>query len=110
MIFSERLKQLPAVGALAGLRVWDAADQVVAVLEKRPGQAGSVAVYHALARLYGGCITPEAAALGLEWYGEHTAAARAQPGLHPNIDRLLAWSQGTASFRVELLPAQAPPA
>ena len=50
-------------------------------------------MYHALAALYGGSITPAAAELGLEWYAEHTQDAIAFPGKHPNIDRLLAWSR-----------------
>jgi hypothetical protein len=62
-------------------------------------------VYHALAALYGGQITPAAATLGLEWYAEHTADALAHPGKHPNIDRLFAWAQGPGAYAVRLLPA-----
>ena len=105
MTFTERLKQLPPVSHLAGLEILDDHGRVVATLLNRPGQAGSVAVYHALARLYDGRITPQAATLGLEWYAEHTADAVAHPGQHPNIDRLLAWSQQTGVHTVRPIPA-----
>lgn len=100
MNFAERLKTLPSVAHLASLDLLDSRGQVVASLHNKPGQAGSLAVYHALAQQHGGLITPAAAGLGLEWYAEHTADAQAHPGKHPNIDRLVAWSQGDASFTV----------
>ncbi|MNU01880.1 hypothetical protein D3C72_2454080 [compost metagenome] len=55
--------------------------------------------------MYGGSITPAAASLGLEWYAEHVADARAFPGKHPNIDRLLAWAEGSESFGVRTASA-----
>lgn len=100
MNFAERLKTLPSVAHLASLDLLDATGAVVATLHNQPGQAGSLAVYHALAQQHGGTITPAAAVLGLQWYAEHTADAEAHPGKHPNIDRLVAWSQGTVSFQV----------
>jgi hypothetical protein len=102
MNFADRLQQLPCVSHLSALHLLDSQGQVLATLENKPGQAGSLAVYHALAALYGGRITPAAASLGLEWYAEHTADALTHPGKHPNIDRLMAWAQGTASFTVGL--------
>lgn len=105
MNFADRLKQLPSAAAIATLHLLGADGQTIATLENKPGQAGSVAVYAALAALYGGTITPAAATLGLEWYAEHTADALAFPGKHPNIDRLLAWSQGTDSYRVQTVAA-----
>lgn len=56
-------------------------------------------------RGYGGHITPAAARLGLEWYAEHTQDALAHPGKHPNIDRLLAWAEGSESYRVQTVAA-----
>ena len=105
MNFSARLKQLPATTHLAALHLLDADGKAIATIENKPGQAGSVAVYAALAALYGGSITPAAASLGLEWYAEHTADALAFPGKHPNIDRLLAWAQGTNSYQVQSIAA-----
>ena len=105
MLFADRLRQLPAATHIAALHLLDGDGQTLATLENKPGQAGSVAVYAALAALYGGSITPAAATLGLEWYAEHTADAQAFPGKHPNIDRLLAWAQGTDSHRVQVVAA-----
>ncbi len=105
MNFAERLKQLPSAAHLAALQLLDAQGQVIATIENKPGQAGSLAVYAALASQHGGAITPAAAAEGLEIYAEHTTDARAHPGKHPNIDRLLAWSEGSASHGVKLIAA-----
>ena len=105
MNFADRLKQLPSAGHFAALHLLGADGQVLATIENKPGQTGSLVVYAALAALYGGSITPAAAGLGLEWYAEHVADARAFPGKHPNIDRLLAWSQGRESFGVRLIAA-----
>ncbi len=101
MNFADRLKQLPSVSHLAGLQLLDANGQMLATIENKPGQAGSLAVYHGLAAKHGGAISPAAAAEGLEWYSEHLADAQAHPGKHPNIDRLLAWAAGNASYRVQ---------
>ena len=105
MNFADRLQQLPSASHLAALHLLDADGKAIATIENKPGQAGSVAVYAALTALYGGRITPAAASLGLEWYAEHTADALAFPGKHPNIDRLLAWAQGTESHRAQPVAA-----
>lgn len=107
MNFAERLKTLPPVTHLQALQLLDAQDQPVATIENKPGQTGSLAVYHALAQQHGGSITPAAAALGLQWYAEHTADAQAHPGKHPNIDRLMAWAAGSATYRVQAVPQTA---
>lgn len=107
MNFSDRLKQLPSVAHLSALHVLGADGEPVATLENKPGQAGSLAVYHALSQLYGGRITPAAASLGLEWYAEHTADAEAHPGKHPNIDRLVQWAHGDTEYAVRLVSAAA---
>ena len=101
MNFAERLKTLPSVAHLASLDLLDASGTVVATLHNQPGQSGSLAVYHALAQQHGGIITPAAAELGLQWYAEHTADAAANPGKHPNIDRLVDWSRGSTSYQVQ---------
>lgn len=108
MNFSERLKQLPSVAHFSALHLLGPDGGTVATLENKPGQAGSLAVYHALGQLYGGRITPAAATLGLEWYAEHTADAQAHPGKHPNIDRLVEWAKGDVAYGVRLVPAISP--
>ena len=105
MHFTARLQQLPSASHIAVLHLLDVQGQLLARIENRPGQAGSLAVYAALASLYGNCITPAAAGLGLEWYGEHQADALAHPGKHPNIDRLRDWAAGTDRYWVQVIAA-----
>jgi hypothetical protein len=100
MSFAENLKKLPGVSHLAALLLLDADGQEIARIENKPGSAGSVAVYNHLAQTYG-LLTPEAARKGLEIYAEHTEDARQNPGKHPNIDRLLAISEGAPTLRIK---------
>lgn len=100
MAFADNLKQLPKVSHLAALQLLDKEGSVVATIENKPGQAGSLAVYNHLAQLYG-AITVEAAKKGLELYAEHTADARAHPGKHPNIDRLVTLVTEGGQLRVK---------
>ncbi|AUL99242.1 MAG TPA: DUF2322 family protein [Pseudothauera hydrothermalis] len=100
MTFAENLKQLPGVSHLAAIELIDAEGAVVGRIENKPGQAGSLAVYNHLAQLYG-AIGPDAAARGLEIYAEHTADAHANPGKHPNIDRLIALIERDETLKVK---------
>jgi hypothetical protein len=104
MSFTDTLRTLPTVAHLAGLELIDASGKVVHTIENKPGQGGSLAVYNHLVHTFGS-ITPEAAARGLELYGEHTADARANPGKHPNVDRLLALVASEQTLKGRLLPA-----
>lgn len=85
MTFSEVLATLPPVAHLAALELY-AGEVPAGRIDNRPGQAGSLAVYHAVA--VDGCIDAAAAQRALELYAEHTADAERHPGKHPNIDRL----------------------
>ncbi len=101
MAFADTLKTLPSVATLAALQLIDqATGAVVSTIEHKPGQIGSLAVYNHLAQKFG-AITPEAAAHGLELYGEHTVDARANPGKHPNVDRLIALIAGGKTLDVK---------
>ncbi len=104
MAFADNLKALPSVAHLAALELSDAAGTVAARIENKPGQAGSLAVYAALAAKHGS-INPLAAAEGVEIYAEHTADARTNPGKHPNIDRLLAITTEAQTLQVKLIAA-----
>jgi len=88
MSFSDNLKQLPGVSHLSAIQLLDAEGNVVATIEHKAGQIGSLTVYNHLAQFYG-LINAEAAARGLELFAEHAEDARLNPGKHPNIDRLL---------------------
>jgi hypothetical protein len=100
MAFAENLKQLPGVSHLAAINLLDDAGEVLATIENKPGQAGSLSVYNHLAQLHG-AITPEAARKGLELYAEHTEDARLNPGKHPNIDRLIGLMERGETMKVK---------
>jgi hypothetical protein len=105
MAFADTLKTLPDTSRLTALELVDAVSgDVLHTIENKPGQIGSLAVYNYLAQTFG-TITREAAARGLELYGEHTADARANPGKHPNVDRLIALSVSGKTLRVKTIPA-----
>ena len=88
MAFADQLKQLPSASHLAALELMDNKGAMAARIENKPGQAGSLVVYAALAAKHGS-INVAAAEEGLALYDEHTVDARANPGKHPNIDRLI---------------------
>lgn len=105
MAFADTLKTLPGVTHLSALQLTDAVSgEVVATIENKPGQAGSLVVYNHLAAKFG-AITPEAARHGLDLYGEHTADARANPGKHPNIDRLIALAASGKTLKAKAVAA-----
>ena len=85
--FADNLRQLPSIAHLAELHLIDPAGATVATIENKPGKAGSLAVYNALAARHGS-INVTAAEEGLQLFAEHTESARQHPGSHPNIDRL----------------------
>jgi hypothetical protein len=98
--FSDNLSQLPVMESLAAIELFDQSGTTVAKIENKPGQAGSLRVYAWLAETLG-AITPEAAELGLKIYAEHTQDARANPGKHPNIDRLFNIKTPEQTLRVQ---------
>jgi len=100
MSFAENLRQLPKISHLAAIDLLDADSNVVATIENKSGQTGSLALYNYLGQIYG-AMTAEAAKKGLELYAEHTADAQAHPGKHPNIDRLIAIEQGGSALRLK---------
>lgn len=104
MAFADNLKQLPSIAQLAALELIDAAGAVAASIENKPGKAGSLAVYHALAAKHG-AINVAAAQEGLEIFAEHRVDARANPGKHPNIDRLLEVIASGQGYTVKLVEA-----
>ncbi|MCL6263707.1 DUF2322 family protein [Craterilacuibacter sp. RT1T] len=102
--FTENLASLPEVSHLAGLNLLDSTGHTVATLLNQPGTAGSVRVYAALAARFG-VLNSEAAQAGIALYAEHGTDAAANPGKHPNIDRLFAVVQGKQGpLDVMLLP------
>ena len=100
MGFAENLKNLPRVSHLLAVELIDKEGNVVATIENKPGQTGSLAVYNHLGQIFG-AITVEAAKKGLELYAEHTVDAQAHHGKHPNIDRLQALVAEGGQLRVK---------
>jgi hypothetical protein len=98
--FSDNLSMLPAMEDVAAIELVDASGARVGRIENKPGQAGSLRVYGWLAEKFG-AITVEAASLGLKLYAEHTQDALANPGKHPNIDRLLGIKAAAQTLHVQ---------
>lgn len=85
--FAENLEKLENVDSLARMELWGESGKVEGEIQNAPGSSGSFRVYYHLAKKWGG-IGVKAAQEGLELFAEHTEDARANPGKHPNIDRL----------------------
>jgi hypothetical protein len=95
--FAINLKQMPRISHLSALELISTDGSTMAKIENRPGQTGSLAVYNHLGQIFG-AITVDAAKKGLELFAEHTDDARANPGKHPDIDRLLAMVSGNTEM------------
>jgi hypothetical protein len=100
--FKDNLALLPPITGLARVDLVDETGTVVASIENQPGKQGSLAVYAYLAAACGP-LDAAAAAHGLDVFAEHTPDARARPGAHPNIDRLLAIVEGGAALKIEVV-------
>ncbi|MBK8744786.1 DUF2322 family protein [Propionivibrio sp.] len=98
--FADNLKKLPGISHLVAINLLDAEGRVLVAIENKTGSQGSLAVYNHLAQTFG-AITPEAARKGLELFAEHTEDARAHPGKHPNIDRLLELIENNVTLRIK---------
>ncbi len=86
-VFQENLEQFPSVELVNNIDIYQDG-KVIGTIENVPGQQGSLALYYYLYKTMGE-LDIYAARRGLELYAEHTADARANPGKHPNIDRLI---------------------
>ena len=98
--FAANLKKMPGISHLAAINLLDGEGNVLVSIENKAGSQGALAVYNHLAQTYG-AITPDAARKGLELFGEHTEDARAHPGKHPNIDRLLSLLEEKKTLRIK---------
>lgn len=97
--FKDNLAQLPSIDGVRRVDLIDANGAVIASIENRPGQQGSLAVYRYLKESFGQ-LDDKAAAHGLAVFAEHTADARNRPGAHPNIDRLFEIAGGVGSLQI----------
>ncbi|HVY05551.1 MAG TPA: DUF2322 family protein [Burkholderiales bacterium] len=103
MTFADNLKRLPPVDGIEKLELLDSAGRVAATLENKPGKAGSLAVYNHLILVHRK-IDAASAKEGLALFAEHTGDARANPGKHPNIDRLFEVIEKNLSFTGKATP------
>lgn len=86
--FKETLPQLKGIEDIERLELYlGDQSEPVWTIENKPGKQGSLKVYHHVACEFGG-INSKAAEKALELFCEHVADAAANPGKHPNIDRL----------------------
>lgn len=106
MGFADKLAGLPPADPLARIELAGPQGEA-AVIENRPGSQGSLRIYQHLAKKFA-AIDAAAAAEGLALFAEHTADARAHPGKHPNIDRLLAIQADGRAWSARLVPQAAP--
>ena len=104
MAFANNLKNLPPIAHIAELQLIDNAGNVAATIPNAPGKAGSVTVYNALAAKHGS-INVAAAEEGLQLFAEHTEDAKARPGAHPNIDRLMEVIASGQGYAVKVVAA-----
>ena len=101
--FAENLARLPSVDDLQALELYGDGYEPEAVIENVPGSQGSLAVYYHVAVQHGG-LTPKAAQEALELFAEHTEDACANPGAHPNIDRLFRIVDENLFYSVKAVP------
>jgi len=104
MAFADNLKTLPSIAHVAEIQLIDVDGNLAASIPNAPGKAGSVTVYNALAARHGG-INVAAAQEGLQLFAEHTEDAKARPGAHPNIDRLLEVIATGKGYTVKVIAA-----
>ncbi|APZ42712.1 DUF2322 family protein [Acidihalobacter ferrooxydans] len=101
--FAENLAKLPSVTDIQALELYGDGYEADVVIENAPGSQGSLAVYYHVAVQHGG-ITPKAAQEALELFAEKATEARANPGAHPNIDRLFQIIEQDLFYSVKAVP------
>lgn len=97
--FKDNLALLPSIDGIAQLDLLDASGTVVATIPNEAGKQGSLKVYNYL-QLCFGRLDAAAAEHGLAIFAEHTPDARARPGAHPNIDRLIEIVGGAPALEI----------
>ncbi|MGA1598446.1 MAG: DUF2322 family protein [bacterium] len=97
--FEENLKTVPQAEHVVLLRVYNAKDELVALMPNLPGRCGPLRVFRHLTNDQGQ-LDFEAAKEALRLFGEFVESARSRPGKHQKIELLLSM-RSTDVLRVE---------
>ena len=100
--FKQVLDALPDIEHIDKINLYDQNDNLVDVIENLQVTQGSLKVYFYLYKNFKE-INLAAAQKGLELFSEHTAEAKKNPGIHPNIDRLINTVKTNDTLRVETI-------
>lgn len=101
-VFKDNLQILPAIDDIKRIDLVGADGSVVATIANEAGKKGSLAVYNYLAHVFKS-LDAEASEFGLALFAENTEDAKARPGAHPNIDRLLDIVGGGAVLHIQVI-------
>ena len=101
-VFKNNLAVLPAIAGVARVELVDAVGTVIATIPNEAGKQGSLALYAYLAQAFP-ALDAAAAEHGLALFAEHVPDARARPGAHPNVDRLLELAAGGAPLTIRVI-------
>ncbi len=91
--FKEVLADLKPIDHLERIVLYHSGEEI-ATIPNEEGKRGSLQVYAHLLGFQDGTIDRERAIRGLDLFAEHTGDADANPGKHPNIDRLFEVVEG----------------
>lgn len=103
--FQENLATLENTDAFASMKLFGESGAPEGQIENVPGSQGSFRVYYHVSKKWGG-VGPKAAQEALDLFAEHTADAKANPGKHPNIDRLFEVINQNIYYAVRCYPAE----
>lgn len=104
MSFADNLASMPEIDHLSAILIKTESGDAVDRIDNAPGKQGSLKLYNALLEEFGE-LNAAAAKKGLELFAEHVADAEANPGKHPNIDRLFAIAESDVALQMERIEA-----
>lgn len=99
--FKDNLALLPSIEAIARIDLVGPDGATVASIANEAGKQGSLAVYQYIAQNFS-LLDAAAATHALGVFAEHIADAKARPGAHPNIDRLLEIIGGASPLTIRV--------
>lgn len=102
--FNDVLPKLDNAEKVQRIELFHQNGESAGVIENKPGSTGSIKMFNHLYNAFGS-INVKAATEGLSLYCEHTADAEANPGKHPNIDRLFTIIQDEAPLTIKIVAA-----